>query len=185
MRKVFGFKITSFLIISLLVSGFSGINRASAEEVPTLESQEQEDVFKLLEDISVELEEEYPSEEALTEEEKVELAKIITEEVKLIENETDQAFEEAITEAEQYEEVTLKPTLQPSFAISAASVKYDYKTSYTVAKIYSTNLTTANSVKKNYDKFVKSNGLVYANAYRLATFYNLVKSNGAWVLMTS
>ncbi|WP_226669581.1 polymorphic toxin type 44 domain-containing protein [Metabacillus litoralis] len=182
MRKVLVFKITSILILTLLVSGFSEITRASASEIPGLENQEQEEMFQLLEDISVDLEEEYPSEEALTVEEKIELAKIITEEVKEIEEQTEQEIEDIMTEAEQIKDFkfSLKPALQPSYAVSAASTNYN--NSYTVAKLYQTNLNKANSIKANYNNLVKSNGVVFANAYRLATFYTLVKTNGAWDL---
>ncbi|MCM3164702.1 MULTISPECIES: polymorphic toxin type 44 domain-containing protein [Metabacillus] len=142
---------------------------------------ESEDLLKIINDISTELEEEFPSEKVLTEQEKIELVEIITDQVNVFEADVEQAILEAKeSEIKEVELEEIENSVDSSMI--QAAVTYDTKTTYTVAKIYQTNLSSANSIKNSYNSFVKSRGLMFANSYRLGMFYNLVKSNGAWDL---
>ncbi|PWA12214.1 hypothetical protein DCC39_07220 [Pueribacillus theae] len=53
---------------------------------------------------------------------------------------------------------------------------------FTFKKIYETNLKAAKEIKQNYDHFIESKGLAYANTYRLGIFYLLTRTNGLWDL---
>lgn len=125
----------------------------------SITNYENDSVRDIIDKISEEQEKEYPNEEKLTDEDKLELEEIIKEQVALIEKET--------------ENLELN---------SFAALSGKYNNSLTVSKIYRTNLKTANSIKKSYNQYKKSRGITFANSYRLSIFYTLVKSNGAWDL---
>ncbi|MFC3882344.1 polymorphic toxin type 44 domain-containing protein [Bacillus songklensis] len=56
------------------------------------------------------------------------------------------------------------------------------QTTATIVGIYQINLISANKIKENYERYIDSNGLPFANTYRLGIFYVLARTNGIWDL---
>ncbi|WP_051348745.1 polymorphic toxin type 44 domain-containing protein [Peribacillus kribbensis] len=56
------------------------------------------------------------------------------------------------------------------------------ETASAITAIYKINLISASKIAENYERFIESKGLPYANTYRLGIFYVLTRTNGIWDL---
>ncbi|MBS4175582.1 polymorphic toxin type 44 domain-containing protein [Bacillus sp. FJAT-49736] len=102
---------------------------------------------------------------SLSRKEKVELEKLILEEVKFIEKEVNKRWKD-ITLGEE-------PILNKD--------KKELNT-FLIARTYQLNIRFAKELKRNYEKYVESKGHAFANTYRLGVFYYITRSYGIWDL---
>lgn len=102
----------------------------------------------------------------LTRMEKRDLERLITEQVEKIVQETEGQINEVQIEMEKLVDI------DDSLNFSTPEI----------ASIYQINLITAYKIKDNYERYIDTNGLPFANTYRLGIFYVLARTNGIWDL---
>lgn len=149
-------------LTALSIIFFLGLDteKASAKE----NNNREEQILKSLEVISTEEVKATPTEEPLSEEDKIELKDLIIEQVNTIEKEH--------AEFKESQSKSLKSNAISTMALNLTSPQ--------VVNLYNYNLQIAYGIKGMYDYLLEEEGLVYANAYRLEIFYELVKTGGAW-----